>query len=82
MKLRNFYGLMVVIAIVAYTFVYASTANEQIKVARETSVYNRATACILSVPLATRTDEYIAECYTRAEQYNNVKVERFGKIKE
>ena len=82
MNVRTVLPYILVALVAAFIVIYMMMMAHQLQVAKETNTYNRGTACILSVPLATRTDEYIAECYTEAENYNNVKVKRFGNIKE
>jgi hypothetical protein len=63
------------------TSVQLDLAKEQTRISKESNVYMRTTSCILSVPLATRTDNYIGQCYNKAEKSNDIKVDRFGNIK-
>lgn len=44
----------------------------------ENNTYLRTTSCILSVPLEQRTDDYISNCYLRAEKASGVNVDHFG----
>jgi hypothetical protein len=56
-------------------------AKEQTRIVKESNVYMRTTSCILSVPLANRTDEYIGQCYNKAEKANGIFSSFFGNIK-
>lgn len=45
---------------------------------RENNTYLRTVACILSVPLGERTDDYISNCYLKAENKSGTNVDHFG----
>lgn len=66
------------ITIVGYLFVVQINSTTLARISKENNTYHRTVACILSVPLATRTPEYIDRCYDQAEKVNSVKVDRFN----
>ena len=66
------------ILILGYMYIIQTGTQELNRLGRENNTYHRTTACILSVPLANRTDSYISNCYTQAERENNIRVDHFG----
>lgn len=70
--------VILILGILWWVTTVQNSADRSYRIAQETNVYNRTTACILSVPLATRTDEYISNCYNKAEAANDIKVDHYG----
>ena len=52
--------------------------NKLTTLGKQNHTYLRTEACILSVPLNTRTPDYIQNCYLKAEQFTGTKVDHFG----
>lgn len=69
-----------VLAVVTLFMVYMviNQVQDLDKLGRENNTYVRTVGCILSVPLADRTDDYISNCYLLAEKHNEIDVDHFG----
>lgn len=85
MKKVNILVVIGILMLGAYFYNLQKTAERQAnnvaiqsELARKNNTYLRTVSCILSVPLATRTPEYIDNCYTRAEKVTHQDVDRFG----
>lgn len=69
------FGLVLIIGYLNFVFMNTNDINQK---TRENNAYLRTVACILSVPLVERTDQYISNCYEQAETENKLHVDRFG----
>ena len=70
--------LAMVIGFIAFAVGLFSFLANLNRLGRENNTYHRTVACILSVPLADRTDSYISQCYQGAEAKNDIQVDRYG----
>ena len=72
-------GAIFLLFLTGYLYIIQVNSAELTRIGRENNTYHRTVSCILSVPLATRTPEYITRCYDRAEKVNDITVDRFYK---
>ena len=66
-------GLFIVIMVIATGSKDVSKTNQGYLVAQ---------ACVSSVPVDQRTDQFYKDCYSHAEDIIGIKLERFGRAKE
>lgn len=68
-----FYMILLITVFIVVFFIVRLTI-----LGKENNSYMRSMNCIASVSPTERTPEYVQECYSKAEQANKVKLERYG----
>lgn len=78
-KWINFAGVilptLMVLAALIFTTILITTLHE-LEIKNNTK--NRAMLCIVSVAPTQRSPEYVRDCYSQAEEANQINIERYG----